>query len=265
MVFVERARRLPEIARILITTGSYGMLSQFALIALLVTPPSAITYIGRDNQLHVRIPRIERADASIDGALTSPSGSRRRCSPASRSSRRRTAFPPPIRRRCSVVFADGAVRRHSRVRTARRGARDARRSRQDLRRRQRPAPARHVPRPASGVCVRRESVRRADGRHDRRAGTERRRAGGRRHCPGASRPISARISSSRPRGGSPTTATRSRFGFRSRVSSIQSADAQSWDINVVREVQHSGYEDSLGAGEARRTRRSSGRRERSTA
>ena len=30
----------------------------------------------------------------------------------------------------------------------------------------------------------------------------------------------------------------------------QSADVQSWDFNVVRQVQHSGYEDSLGAGEA---------------
>ena len=40
------------------------------------------------------------------------------------------------------------------------------------------------------------------------------------------------------------TATKSRCGFRSRASSIQSADEQSWDLNVVRQVQHSGYEDS---------------------
>src|SRR5437868_5957916 len=37
--------------------------------SLLLAAASAIVYSGRDNQLHVRIPRIE-ADATIDGALT---------------------------------------------------------------------------------------------------------------------------------------------------------------------------------------------------
>ena len=43
----------------------------------------------------------------------------------------------------------------------------------------------------------------------------------------------------------------------------QSVDVQSWDINVVRQVQHSGYEDSW-APASGRTRRSSPRRARST-
>jgi hypothetical protein len=47
------------------------MLSHVALIALLVGPLSAVTYIGRENQLHVTIPRVA-ADASIDGALIEP-------------------------------------------------------------------------------------------------------------------------------------------------------------------------------------------------
>jgi hypothetical protein len=47
------------------------MLSHLALISLLVAPPSAITYIGRENQLHVTIPRVA-GDASIDGALIEP-------------------------------------------------------------------------------------------------------------------------------------------------------------------------------------------------
>ncbi|MEO8910195.1 MAG: hypothetical protein ABI408_08210 [Gemmatimonadaceae bacterium] len=47
------------------------MLSHVALMALLVAPPPAITYIGRQNQLHVTIPRVA-ASATIDGTLNEP-------------------------------------------------------------------------------------------------------------------------------------------------------------------------------------------------
>src|SRR5437763_17126812 len=47
-------------------------LAWYALAGTASVPPA--TYVGRDNQLHIRIPRIEGDDAriTIDGTLTEP-------------------------------------------------------------------------------------------------------------------------------------------------------------------------------------------------
>jgi len=47
------------------------MLSSLILVAHLTVALPATTYIGRENQLHVRIPRIA-ADATVDGVLNEP-------------------------------------------------------------------------------------------------------------------------------------------------------------------------------------------------
>jgi len=49
----------------------YGMLSSLLVWAQLVVTPPASTYIGRENQLHVKIPRIA-ADVTVDGVLNEP-------------------------------------------------------------------------------------------------------------------------------------------------------------------------------------------------
>ena len=239
-----------------------------ACLAALLHAGPPTEYVGRANQLKVQIPRESKArprtSRSTDRS-TKPSWRRPRCCPASRSTRRRTAFPPRIRRRCCMWYiADGAVRRHSRVRAARRRARDARRSRQDLRRRQRAAAARHVPRPAAGVRLRGESVRRSDGRHDRRDGAEHAAAAGRRRSPAATAPDLSQdfVFASKGRLTEYGYEVEMRIPFKSLK--YQSADVQSWDINVVREVQHSATR-TAGRRRGARTRRSSRRAARSTA
>ena len=77
-------------------------------LALLCSPGDpAATYIGRQGQLQVRVPRVETdtpsvvIDGTLDEAVVATGGA---CSPASRSSRRSTACRPPTRRRyCSGI------------------------------------------------------------------------------------------------------------------------------------------------------------------
>ena len=75
-----------------------------------------------------------------------------------------------------LVLPDRGLLRCARVRGARRCARNVGRSRQDRFRRQRPDPARHLPRSSTGLRLRREPARRADGWNHRRdrAGSHRR-------------------------------------------------------------------------------------------
>jgi len=71
-------------------------------VARVVPPAPRLTYIGRDTQLHIRVPRIEgdAARATLDGALDEAVWAPSDVAHRFRNSRRSTVFPPPIRRRC---------------------------------------------------------------------------------------------------------------------------------------------------------------------
>ena len=177
---------------------------------------------GRQRQLAVSPPQARRGRArGWTARSTSRSGGRRRCSPASRSSRRATASRRRFHRGAGLVLADGDPFRHPRLRAASGGARRARRSRQDLQRRPRRAADRHLQRRAPGRGARRQCARRADGRHagGEQSGARRRlgqlddRARGPRPQPRLRLPVEGTADAS--------TATRSRCACRSRASSIR--------------------------------------------
>jgi hypothetical protein len=67
-----------------------------------VPPAPRLTYIGRDNQLHIRVPRIEgdAAKATLDGVLDEAVWRQAALLTGFSHSRRSTVFPPPIRRTC---------------------------------------------------------------------------------------------------------------------------------------------------------------------
>ncbi len=176
-----------------------------AALCSATNPAPGATYIGRENQLQVRIPRVEGelAAATIDGTLNEPVWRQATLLTGFSQFSPLDGIPAADSTQVLIWYSPTALYVGIRAFEAH-GAVHATLADRDkiTRRRQRAAAARHVPRSASGVRVRGESVRRADGRHDRR---DRAPANERRMDADADRdarrPISARTLSSRPRAG----------------------------------------------------------------
>ena len=222
------------------------MLLSLLLLLQAGAPDSARVYVGRSGQLDVRIPRIE-ADATIDGALDEPAWARRgapyRLLPvlAERWRAGRRHAPrcwcgirrPPSTSGSGRIESHGAADRH------------AGRSRPDRRRRQRADSPRHLPRRAAGArcSPSTRSACRATARSSRGANTG---AADSSAAPwsGASRPDLSPDYVFQSKG------RRDEWGYQVEVRipfkslRYQPAREQSWDLNIVRQVKHSGFEDT---------------------
>ena len=196
----------------------------------------------------VQPPRIE-ASVEIDGRLDEPVWSRAailgnfsQFSPADGRPADDSTDGPRL------VLADGDPLRHPRLRAPRRSRvhrpRHARRSRPHLQRRQRPAPPRHLRRRAAGDRLRRQPARRAGRRHAGGDGTHRAAASGTTPSRRASRSISARTSSSSRKGRLTEHGYEVEIRIPFKSLRYQPTAVQRWAINVVRQVQHSGHEDT---------------------
>ena len=136
---------------------------------------AAATFSGVDRQLAVRPPRLD-AEVVIDGALDEPAwqqASQLVGLLALRAGGRRSGRTG--HRGAGVVFADGDALRRAGLGAAGHGAGHARRSRSHRRRRSRPVLPQHVCRWTPGFRLRREPLRRADGRRAGRGCAHRRR------------------------------------------------------------------------------------------
>ena len=216
------------------------------------TPPTpAATYIGRENQLQVRIPRVEGEAAVADDRRRA----QRARVVAGRVADRLLAVLAARRhsRRgldagADLVFADGDVRRHSRVRGARR---------------------------VHATLADRDKIT-ADDNVQVLLGTfhDRRQAYVFAVNPFGVQMDGTIVEAGAATGGwTPTLSGRTapdlsqdfvftskgrltEYGYEVEIRipfkslKYQSADEQSWDINVVRQVQHSGYEDSWAPAQA---------------
>ena len=131
-----------------------------------------LTYVGRENQLRVAIPRVDdrrcRGRPAQRAGVAAGGSAHRILGVLSPRRDSRRGFHAGAR----LVFADRRALRHPRLRAARRAARDAGGSRQDLRRRQRANPARDVQRSPAGLRLCGQSAGRPDGWHARGTGTD---------------------------------------------------------------------------------------------